>query len=116
MLRWMIVEYIRYAIPNHRGPELEAAYLEAREALDASPHCLGYELARGHEEPDKYILRIEWDSIDGHLEGFRGSEEFQRFLVHVRPFLSMIEEMKHYVVTGVTSEQTRRTTGSSTRR
>ena len=82
---------------------LEAAYAEAQAALEASPHCLDYELARGHEEPERYILRIAWKSLEGHIEGFRKSSEFRTFLAAVRPFIPDIEEMKHYTVTDVKS-------------
>lgn len=55
----MIVEYIRYKIPRSQSSEFEAGYAEAASALDASEHCLGYELSHGLEEPHRYILRIE---------------------------------------------------------
>ena len=42
----MIVEYIRYNIPAEDQATFERAYASAAPALDASPHCLGYELAR----------------------------------------------------------------------
>jgi len=100
----MIVEYIRYAVTGDQAAALEAAYGRARGALESSPNCLGYELARGHEEPDNYILRIVWDSLDGHLEGFRKGPQFPDFLAEVRPFISQILEMKHYVVTDIRSE------------
>ena len=92
----MIVEYIRYGIPVERRPEFEEAYDEAQAALDASPHCLAWELSHGVEDPDHYVLRIEWDSLDGHEQGFRGSPEFQTFFQAVRPFVGDIQEMRHY--------------------
>lgn len=99
----MVVEYIRYQIPAAQSNEFEAAYTEAAASLDASEHCLGYELSRGVEEPDRYILRIEWDSLQGHEQGFRGNPEFQPFLAAVQPFFSQIEEMRHYERTAMTS-------------
>jgi hypothetical protein len=51
------------------------------------------------EEPKRYILRIEWDSHDGHLKGFRVSPEFQTFLGAVGPFIGSMEEMRHYEIT-----------------
>lgn len=42
------------------------------------------------------MLRIEWDSVEGHLQGFRRSEQFRVFLGHVHPFVEQIEEMQHY--------------------
>lgn len=99
----MVIEYIRYRIPEEQQERFEAAYGEARRPLQASPHCLGYELSRCVEEPACYVLRIEWDSVEGHMEGFRRSEEFRAFFQHIRPFVEQIEEMRHYEVTSVAS-------------
>src|SRR5262245_21796921 len=97
----MIVEYIRYRLPSQRCVEFERAYDSAGESLLASPHCRGYELTRCTEDPTCYVLRIEWDSADGHLRGFRGSAEFRDFFRHIQPFVSQIEEMRHYEPVGV---------------
>jgi quinol monooxygenase YgiN len=101
----MVVEYIRYKVAEAQRIAFEAAYEKAQSALQASSHCLGYELSHCVEEPGFYILRIEWDSIDGHLQGFRSSPEFQTFFSHIRPFVNNIEEMRHYEVTRIKSEQ-----------
>jgi quinol monooxygenase YgiN len=97
----MIVEYVRYQIPEDRRSSFEGAYAEARASLDASPHCLAYELARCGEDPGRYVLRIEWDSAEGHMQGFRRGPHFPPFLAAVRPFIEHLEEMRHYEVTAV---------------
>src|SRR5919108_633662 len=97
----MIVEYIRYKIEKKRQREFEQAYENAAESLKASPHCLKYELSHCIEEPNNYILRIEWDSQDGHLKGFRASPKFQTFFEAVRPFFNDIKEMRHYELTRI---------------
>jgi heme-degrading monooxygenase HmoA len=97
----MVVEYIRYRIPAERQERFEGAYREAAGSLDASEHCLAYELSHGVEEPERYLLRIEWDSLDGHEQGFRGSPEFRTFFAAVRLFVDDIEEMRHYDVTAI---------------
>ncbi|MEO1063348.1 MAG: antibiotic biosynthesis monooxygenase family protein [Actinomycetota bacterium] len=94
----MIVEYIRYRIESDRSEEFVEAYRHAAVPLAESEHCIDYELSRCVEEPERFVLRIRWDSLDGHLHGFRGSEQFRRFVAHVRPFIPMIEEMQHYEV------------------
>jgi hypothetical protein len=53
------------------------------------------------EAPSSFVLRIEWDSAEGHLQGFRRSPEFAPFLAAVRPFIGDIREMRHYAVTSV---------------
>jgi quinol monooxygenase YgiN len=97
----VIVEYIRYKIPREKQEQFEAAYVEAGKPLIESPHCQKYELARCVEAPEQYILRIEWDSHDGHMKGFRGSAEFRRFYELVKPFFNDIQEMQHYELTKV---------------
>lgn len=92
----MIVEYIRYHVNSDRGPEFERAYAEAGRSLDASSHCQAYEVTRGVEDPQSYIVRIEWDSVEGHEQGFRLSPEFREFFAAVKPFVGDITEMRHY--------------------
>ena len=69
----MIVEYIRYRILEGEADAFEDAYRSAGTSLDASAHCERYEVARCTEDPGAYTVRIEWDSAEGHLQGFRGS-------------------------------------------
>jgi quinol monooxygenase YgiN len=104
----MTLEYIRYRIAEpERRAAFEKAYTVAAELLDQAPQCLGYELAHGVEEPDRYILRIEWTSVQDHEQGFRSGPHFGAFLAEVRPYIRDIEEMKHYAVTAVSSERGR---------
>lgn len=92
----MVVEYIRYTVPAERAEEFEEAYRQGGQVLDADQHCLAYEVARGIEEPEHYVVRIEWDSVEGHERGFRTSAGFDVFFAAVRPFFGQIQEMKHY--------------------
>lgn len=94
----MIIEYIRYRIDPERADAFVAAYEAASAVLEADPRCLSYELSRGHEDPDTFVVRIGWTSLADHLEGFRRGAEFATFFTAVRPFFDDIEEMKHYVV------------------
>jgi heme-degrading monooxygenase HmoA len=94
----MIVEYIRYWIPEDEARSFEDAYRSAGTSLEASPHCERYEIARCTEDPTAYTVRIEWDSAEGHLQGFRGSRQFRSFFAAVQPYVDRIEEMRHYDV------------------
>lgn len=101
----MIVEYTCYKVPDDQSKALVDAYKQAKSVLDASPHCLRYELSQCNEEPTSYILRIEWDSLNGHLEGFRKSPQFASFFQAVRPFFNDIQEMRHYELTDVNGKK-----------
>ena len=69
----MVVEYIRYSIDSERAQAFEQGYRRAAAALDASEHCERYEISRCSDDPTQYVVRIEWDSEEGHLSGFRRS-------------------------------------------
>ncbi|MFD8531887.1 group II truncated hemoglobin [Streptosporangium canum] len=97
----MIVEYIRYRVPAERSAEFEAAYRRAAAPLAGAPQCVDYELTRCVEEPACYILRITWSSAEDHLQGFRGGPHFTAFFAEIRPYVSDIEEMRHYAPTGI---------------
>ena len=97
----MIVEYTRYRISQDRASAFEQAYRSAQRYLRASPHCLSYELSHCTEEPERYVLRIEWVSEEEHLQGFRKQPDFKSFFALVQPFIPNLEEMQHYELTEV---------------
>jgi len=99
----MIVEYIRYEIPLERQKAFVDAYADAATELRASRHCLRYEVSQCVEEPSSFVVRIEWDSLEGHMKGFRVEPEFPPFFAKVKPFFEQIREMRHYAVSGVVS-------------
>ncbi|MBF8184725.1 antibiotic biosynthesis monooxygenase [Nonomuraea sp. K274] len=90
----MIIEYIRYRVPDTQ--QFEDAYRRAVVPLGAAPECLDFELSRSTDEPECYILRIEWTSARDHTEGFRNSERFREFFAEIKPYVANIEEMRHY--------------------
>lgn len=92
----MIVEYIRYAVPHDRQDQFVTNYRTAIDVLAKSPHCLSADLSRCTEDPLKFIVRIEWTSAEDHMEKFRNSHTFREFFPLVRPYVGMIEEMRHY--------------------
>ena len=92
----MVVEYIRYTIPAEQAAAFEDAYGRAGAILTADEHCVRHEVARGVENPERYVVRIEWDSVEGHEQGFRKSAAFGEFFALVKPFFESIEEMTHY--------------------
>lgn len=97
----MIVEYIRYELKEHRADELIDAYRAAGEHLRVSPECLGYDVAAAEDATPSVVVRILWSSSQAHTEGFRKGPNFPPFLGLVRPFLSEIAEMRHYIPTQI---------------
>jgi quinol monooxygenase YgiN len=53
----MVIEYIRYDVPEAQREGFVAAYDSAATELSASPHCLRYEISQGVEEPQHFTVR-----------------------------------------------------------
>src|SRR5215212_10135790 len=98
----MTIEYIRYKVTPEQREAFIQSYKHASEQLNASKFCLAYELAECEEEAGQFVLRIEWTSIEEHLNGFRKSADFPQFFIHVKPFLDKIQEMQHYKLADIT--------------
>lgn len=94
----MIVEYIRYVIEPGRAAAFREAYAGAADLLLADSRCLSYEVAQGVEEPTQFVVRIEWSSLVGHLDGFRLDPAFGEFFALVQPYVDDIDGMHHYEV------------------
>lgn len=92
----MTVEYIRYKISDEQRKLFIQAIESACKILIAYPDCLGYQLSHCEEDKANFIWRIEWTSVDRHLNGFRKSDQFMQFFTLVKPFFSNIQEMNHY--------------------
>lgn len=98
----MVVEYIRYTVSGkEQRDELVQAYCQAANALDKAPECLAYELSLCEEDETSAILRIEWQSTEAHLQGFRKSMVFQEFFRAIGGFMKEIAEMRHYQLSDV---------------
>ncbi len=100
----MVFEYTRYKIAANHQPDFEHAYRKAQEYLRNSPYCDSYELTHCHEDRERYVLRIEWTSIEDHEQRFRHDPAFKDFLALVKPYIPNIEEMQHYEPTAVVGE------------
>lgn len=92
----MIVEYLRYTIPQNRQTDFIKHYKEATTPLLESPYCQAFELCQCSEDSSQFIIRIEWTSADDHLKKFRTSAEFKKFLSYISPYIKDIDEMRHY--------------------
>ncbi len=100
----MIIEFIRYTVPPARAEEREAAYHRAVESwTPIRTACVRGDA--GGCGAEHFVVRIEWDSVEGHQQGFRPSPQFDEFFAAVRPFFDQIQEMKHYQVRSAATAQ-----------
>ncbi len=92
----MILELLSFRVrPGGQGA-LERDWIALRRLLMNNPHCLSVLLQRCLEEPARYMARIEWDSVAGHMESFRGSPDYREFLRVFEPHVEGDAEMVHF--------------------
>jgi quinol monooxygenase YgiN len=57
------------------GDAMVVALPAALAVLRAAPGCGGASVRRCIEEPDRFVVTVEWDSVEAHI-AFRESEAF----------------------------------------
>ena len=72
----MILEVALIDIQPGEEEAFAAAYREAHPIVRATPGFRSIRMTRGVESPSRFVLLVEWDSIEAHLENFRASERF----------------------------------------
>lgn len=90
-----ILEHALLRIEPGREPQFEAAFSEARRVVARAKGFRGLQLWRGIEDPTTYRLLIRWDSVEDHMEGFRGSELYERWSELLRPHFAQPPEVTH---------------------
>ena len=92
----MIVEIAQIAVTPGREAEFEAAFHVAVAAPAGSHGYLAHELRRSVETPNRYVLRIEWETLEDHTVGFRGSPAFTTWRSLVGPFFAAPPVVEHF--------------------
>jgi heme-degrading monooxygenase HmoA len=92
----MIVEIARIDVIPGLEAGFEKAFLDAIKFAAASPGYLRHELRRSVENPGRYMLRIEWQTLEDHTVGFRGSEAFTKWRAGVGGFFAAPPVVEHF--------------------
>ena len=92
----MIVELAVIAVTPGRETDFEAAYAVATHVLASAKGHLAHELRRSVETPNRYVLRVEWATLEDHTVGFRSSPLFAEWRGHLGPFFAAPPVVEHY--------------------
>jgi heme-degrading monooxygenase HmoA len=74
----------------------EAAFAKAQAIIGASPGYLGHRLERCMEQPNRYLLLVEWESLEAHTVGFRGSAPYQEWKTLLHHFYDPFPTVVHF--------------------
>ncbi|MFC0003181.1 MULTISPECIES: antibiotic biosynthesis monooxygenase family protein [Micromonospora] len=83
-------------LPGHEDA-FAAAYREAHAIVSAAEGCRSVRMTRGVETPTRFVLLIEWDSVEAHDVNFRQTEAFGRWRALIGPHFAGPPVVEHFV-------------------
>ena len=92
----MILEHALLSVEPMRSADFEAAFTRTAALIADMPGFRRMSLARCLEREDRYLLLVEWDRLEDHTEGFRGSPEYQRWRELLHRFYDPFPAVEHY--------------------
>lgn len=93
----MIVEVASFQAEPGKEDAFAGGITRGIEVIRQAEGCRSIKVHRGIETPSRFILYIEWDSVEAHLEGFRAGPLFPRWREHINGLFSSVQ-MEHYDV------------------
>lgn len=97
-VRQMILEIATIKIKPGMDREFEAAVTKAAPIFSAARGCTSMKLRRCLENPETYLLFVEWVTLENHTVDFRESENFQEWRKLIGDCLDGNPEAVHYNV------------------
>ena len=92
----MILECASIKIKNNQQSDFEQTFKVAINLIIKSKGYIKHSLKHCIEEPDTYLLMIEWETLEDHMEIFRKSPAFQEWRKLLSPFFEEPPKVLHY--------------------
>lgn len=92
----MVLEHAILPVRPGLEADFETAFGEARPLISGRPGFIRLSLSRSLESPHLYLLLVEWDSIEAHTEGFRGSAEYAQWRALLHHFYDPFPVVEHF--------------------
>jgi heme-degrading monooxygenase HmoA len=97
----MIFEHAVLDVVAGEAEHFEETFRSARPIISSMPGCRSVRLERCIESRFRYLLLVEWDSLEDHTVGFRGSDEYQQWRRLLHHFYDPFPTVEHYEQVGV---------------
>ncbi len=94
----MIVELANIEAQPGMRNAMEAALSQARAVLERAEGYRGSAFHRGIEEPDRFVLTIQWETLAYHIDGFRTAPLFPEWRSHFSHLLTSPPAVSHFTV------------------
>ena len=92
----MILEVAVLNVRPGMSSAFEEAFRHASSIISAMPGYISHQLQRCIEVPDRYLLLVDWETLEAHTIGFRGSPEYQDWKRMLHHFYDPFPTVEHY--------------------
>jgi heme-degrading monooxygenase HmoA len=92
----MILEHACLDVVRGEERHFEGAFEQAQGIIASMPGFRSLRLERCVEIPSRYLLLVEWDTLEHHTEGFRGSTEYREWRRLLHHFYDPFPTVEHY--------------------
>jgi heme-degrading monooxygenase HmoA len=92
----MVLEIADFTVLPGTEDEFAAAAHEGLAYVADTPGFGNARLTRSVESRSRFVLLIEWDSLEAHTVGFRQSENFTRWRGLIGSFLDGDPRVEHF--------------------
>jgi heme-degrading monooxygenase HmoA len=100
----VVLEVAILDVKPGRTDEFEAAFCEAQAIISSMKGYQSHELQRCLENSNRYVLLVNWDTLEDHTVGFRGSEMYQKWRALLHHFYDPFPTVEHFTSIGRCSE------------
>lgn len=91
----MVLEIADFRVKAGTEDAFAAAVREGLALIGQTPGFQGARLTRSIESPTRFVLLIEWETVEAHTVGFRESERFPRWRALIGPFFDGDPHVEH---------------------
>ena len=92
----MILEVAILDVKPGQEKEFETAFGEAQKIISRMDGYISHQLQKCIEKDNRYILLVNWQTLEDHTIGFRGSEQYQEWRRLLHHFYDPFPEVEHY--------------------
>lgn len=92
----MILETAVLNIKRGLNREFEAAFFEASQIISSMPGYISHDLQKCIEVDNRYLLLVNWQTLEAHAVGFRQSPEYQTWKKLLHHFYDPFPTVEHY--------------------
>ena len=101
----MILEVAILNVKQGQEAEFEAAFDRAQLIISSMKGYVAYQLQRCVERQNRYLLLVQWETLEDHTEGFRGSPQYREWKALLHHFYDPFPTVEHYEFLQGNSEQ-----------